>query len=300
MRESDLKKDYADFTTENPFDFALRSSIGCGGVARLAFCPRSKGELISLLERLHADGVGYRVLGNLTNVLPPDGESKRAVVRLKHLQVVKEEQNGLYVSAGATSGLLLRVCAAANLSGAEFLAGIPCTVGGALFMNAGVSGRYIAEIVQSVRVLYQNKQQELSLADCKYAYKTSVFMQDEFLILGASLRLTPATAGAVEREIKGYLQKRAHLPKGRSMGCVFKNPQPPEYPENISAGKLIEGAGLKGMRVGGAFVSDTHANFIINDKNATSEQIKRLIDIIKNAVYAQYKIRLEEEIRYLD
>ena len=92
---------------------------------------------------------------------------------------------------------------------------------------------------------------------------------------------------------KEYLVRRTALPKGKSMGCVFKNPN------GVSAGKLIEGAGLKGLRVGGAVVSNQHANFILNDNNANSDDIKRLIVIVKNAVYVQYKIRLEEEIRYL-
>jgi UDP-N-acetylmuramate dehydrogenase len=119
-------------------------------------------------------------------------------------------------------------------------------------------------------------------------------MRNGWTILGAYLRLEQCSATEIEERLQYYTQRRGHLPKGKSMGCVFKNP------DGVSAGKLIEGAGLKGLRIGGAVVSDIHANFILNDKGATSQQIKTLIGIIKNAVFAQYRIKLEEEIRYLE
>ncbi|MBP3433868.1 MAG: hypothetical protein J6K50_01205, partial [Clostridia bacterium] len=172
--------------------------------------------------------------------------------------------------------------------------GIPCTLGGALYMNAGVGGAYIGDIVESVTVLRSGQILTLPKAECGYAYKKSVFMQNDDLIVGAALRLTEASETEIEERTAYYAAKRAHLPKGKSMGCVFKNP------EGLVAGKLVEGAGLKGFRVGGARVSEKHANFILNDKNATSAQIRSLIGIVKNAVFAQYKIRLEEEIRYLE
>ena len=178
-------------------------------------------------------------------------------------------------------------------SGAEFLAGVPCTLGGALYMNAGAAGVYISEIVESVTVLRGEDIVTLPVTECGYAYKTSVFMQNNDVILGAKLRLADSDTEKVEKEINRFLERRAHLPKGKSMGCVFKNP------DGIAAGKLIENAGLKGLRVGGAKVSEEHANFIINDHRATSGQIRMLIGIVKNAVFAQYRIRLKEEIRYL-
>lgn len=292
MNANLLSERYEKFTSEKNFGYARNSTIGCGGIALRAFYPQTTAELTALTQRLKSDGIGYHVLGNLSNVLPPDGTGKRAVIRMKNFREVVEK-GGLYVSAGATSGALLRVCESCGKSGAEFLAGIPCTIGGALYMNAGVSGRYIAELVESVTVLHEGKVRRLSLTECAYAYKSSVFMDEEYVIVGATLRLAQSDGENVREEIKKYLQKRAHLPKGKSMGCVFKNP------ENRAAGKLIEGAGLKGMRVGGAVVSEQHANFILNDKGASANDVKNLIVIVKNAVYAQYRIRLEEEIRYL-
>jgi UDP-N-acetylmuramate dehydrogenase len=160
-------------------------------------------------------------------------------------------------------------------------------------MNAGADGRYISEIVESVLVLRDEKVCLLSHKECEYAYKKSIFMENNDVILGANLRLESCTAEQIAERERYYLKRRAHLPKGKSMGCVFKNPQ------GISAGALIEGSGLKGLRIGGAKISNEHANFIINDKSATAKDIRTLITIAKNAVWAQYKIKLEEEIRYL-
>lgn len=278
---------------ERPFDYAKGSSIGCGGIAPAAFYPKTVEELVLLVNELQQKGVPFTVLGNLTNVLPPDGESKAWVISTKKLAKIERTDSGVFALAGVTSGLLLKECKRHGLGGAEFLEGIPCTLGGALYMNAGVSGTYIAEITESVTVLRAGKLVVLEKAKCDYAYKSSVFMRSGDVIVGARLCLQQASEDTILKRLDYYRARRAHLPKGKSMGCVFKNPI------GMIAGKLIDGAGLKGLRVGGAVVSTEHANFIINDRNATSTHIKTLIMLIKNAVFAQYKIRLEEEIRYL-
>lgn len=283
---------YLDFTSREPFDFSLHSAIGCGGKAPIAFYPDSVAQLVTLVKKLEKGGIKYHVLGNLTNVLPPDGASSRVIVSTKRLNAIAIGDS-VFVYAGVTSGALLRACRQAKRSGAEFLSGIPCTLGGALYMNAGADGKYICEIVESVLVLREGERRILSLNECAYSYKKSVFMDNQDIILGASLRLEHATQEEIVEREKYYQNRRLHLPKGRSMGCVFKNPS------RYSAGALIEGAGLKGMRVGGAVISTEHANFILNDKGATSADIRALITLAENAVYSQYGIRLEEEIRYL-
>lgn len=285
---------YARFTKETPYGFAGHSSIGVGGIAAAAFSPTTEEETALLIAALEQDGVPFHVLGNLTNVLPSDGVSKRVVVSTKRLRGVQKNGNLLSVHAGTTAGALLAECKRLRLSGMEFLTGIPCTVGGALYMNAGVGGAYIGEIVESVTALYNGRMITLTQADCAYAYKHSTFMQGGFIILRADLRLSSEKIEIIQDRIRDFDERRKHLPKGKSMGCVFKNPK------NAVAGWLIEGAGLKGMRVGGAVVSKEHANFIINDNHATARDIKKLIALVKNAVFAQYKINLEEEIRYLD
>ena len=287
-------KDYSDYTQEKPFSFAKNSSIGCGGYADVCFCPQSVTELTSLINRLKKDGIGYYILGNLTNVLPPDNGTDRAVIRTKNLNGISFTENGVFADAGVSSGALLNACKKENRSGAEFLYGVPCTLGGALYMNAGAGGVYIDEIMERVFVLRGGEALWLDRADCSYAYKRSVFMENDDVILGASLRLKSATAKEIFANESYYAQRRKHLPKGRSMGCVFKNPK------NAFAGDLIERSGFKGLRIGGAKVSDEHANFIINDSGATAGHIRSLITVIKNGVERQYGVRLEEEIRYLE
>ena len=278
------------FGLTQPFSLTQNSTIGCGGFAKTAFYPTSVLDMIELLSALSEKNIPFYTVGCMSNVLPPDTLSKRVFVCTKK---VVERQDEFY-GAGITAGKLLAHCKRAKLSGAEFLEGIPCTLGGALYMNAGVQGGYIGDIVDEVKVWRNGKVYTLDKSECGYAYKHSVFMQDNSVILGAKLRLVKSTLPQIESELARFRCRRAHLPKGKSMGCVFKNPQ------GYSAGKLIEGAGLKGYMLGGAYISDTHANFIINKGNATAEEIRALIALIKNAVYAQYKVKLEEEIRYLE
>jgi UDP-N-acetylmuramate dehydrogenase len=118
-------------------------------------------------------------------------------------------------------------------------------------------------------------------------------MERDDVILGGTFRLQKSEESVIAAREKRWLRKRAHLPKGKSMGCVFKNPP------NVSAGELIDRTGLKGLRIGGAKISEEHANFIINDGKATARQIETLIGIIKNAVFCQYGVTLQEEIRYI-
>ena len=246
------------------------------------------------MEYYHRNAIPYAVVGNMSNILPPDGNLEKDVVSTKKFREMYFNDRELYVSAGTNVGALLRACEEKGMSGLEFLVGIPCTVGGAVYMNAGVPDGYMQDRVSAVKVWQNGKTFFLNVHDCQYANKHSIFMQDDFLILGAKFCLDTASPEFVRAKKEEYLEKRKHLPKGKSMGCVFKNPQ------NKLAGKLIEGAGLKGLRVGGAKVSEQHANFIINDGCATSSHIRELINIIKRAVKNQYGVCLEEEIRYLD
>ena len=281
---------YKQIYAERPFHFTKHSTIGCGGFAKEAYYPRDEEEVIRLVSAFQDNWVA---VGNLSNVLPSDEGTTQTVICSKRLTDIHLAKDGTFVAAGVTSGALLRYMKATGQSGAEFLAGIPCTLGGILYMNGGAGGKYIAEIVQTVRVIRNGKVMELPVEECGYFYKNSVFMQTNDFILGATLHLENDDGGTIKDKIQHYMQKRAHLPKGKSMGCVFKNPS------TAPAGVLIERAGLKGLRVGGAKVSEIHANFIINDQNATAEDIRTLIQWIKRTVHERYGIMLEEEIRYI-
>jgi len=272
------------------YDFKRGSTIGVGGVGKAVF-PRSFTELIEVIDGCNQRGIPCRVLGALSNVLPPETDEKTLYVITRKLKGITMGDAPL-VHAGVTSGELLRACKLHGKGGAEFLTGIPCTVGGAAYMNAGVSGRYFSEIVRSV-IVYENGELKTYAKDeCGYSYKDSRFMRGG-VIFAIVLDLYDCVPQEIERRIGEYEQRRKHLPKGRSMGCVFKNPT------DLSAGELIEKAGLKGMRVGGAVVSAQHANFIINEQDATVADVKALIEKIKQEILRQFGITLIEEIEYL-
>ena len=272
------------------YDFSKGSTIGVGGKGKAVF-PRSFTELIDVIDGCQCRKIGYRVLGNLSNVLPPEDGGKVLYVITKQLKGLSMGEAPL-AHAGVTSAELLKACCKYGRGGAEFLTGIPCTIGGAAYMNAGVSGRYLSEIVRSVIVYEDGCLKTYPKEECGYSYKSSRFMNGG-VIFGVVLNLTQETPQAVAERIDDYRMRRHKLPKGKSMGCVFKNP------EGEAAGKLIEEAGLKGLRVGGAVVSQAHANFIINDRNATVADVRSLIEKIKTAVYKNCGVYLTEEIRYL-
>lgn len=292
MKNKALTFDYDRFDIERPFDFSSHSSMGCGGKASLAFYPKTEEEFVFLVKKLGADCV---VVGNLTNVLVSDLGTDKIVICTKKLrQIQAVDERSVYAESGVMSHALLAWLRASNLGGAEFLTGIPCTLGGALYMNAGAGGRYSAELVQTVRICRDGEVLTIPVEDCEYGYKHSLFMESGDVILGATLRLQRSDIRTIADAERYYREKRRHLPKGRSLGCIFKNPT------EGSAGEWIERAGLKGLRVGGAKVSELHANFIINDANATTKEIRTLIELIKNAVFSSCGVVLEEEIRYID
>ncbi len=285
--------DYDKFDIERPFDFSFHSSFGCGGCAKLAVYPKTEEEFCRLMEELRRSGQEWIVVGNLTNVLVSDLGTDKIVICTKKLAGLRMDGETAYAEAGVLSGKLLFSLRKASLSGAEFLTGIPCTLGGALYMNAGAGGKYISEIVQSVRVYRAGNVLDLPIDECAYGYKRSAFMKNGDVLLGGTLRLQKSDLHTVAENERTWRERRKHLPRGKSAGCIFKNPN------GVSAGEMIERAGLKGLRIGGAKVSELHANFIVNDGNATAKEVKTLIELIKNAVYAYCGTQLEEEIRYI-
>lgn len=282
---------------EKNYSFRKYSSMGVGGSAKVAFFPKKISEMVALINRLKTLDIPYRILGNTTNSLPCEGESKRVAVFTTEMNAVQMDEEGVFAAAGATTKSFLEVCERYGKTGAEFLEGIPATVGGAVYMNAGAYGKRIDGVLESVLVFKDGKIRLMKKENCAYSYKHSVFMNDEYVILGATFHLETCDIDEVSQKREYYRDLRKKLPEGKSLGCIFKNPQ---SGSDKSAGSLIEGAGLKGLFSGGAFVSREHANFIINGGNATTEDILSLINIIKSAVFSQYGVRLEEEIRYLD
>jgi UDP-N-acetylmuramate dehydrogenase len=270
------------------------TSFKIGGPARFFIQPRDTADLKLLITLLKRDKIPVLIIGAGSNVLADDKGVRSVVVSLSSpfFQQIFFMRN--IVSAG--SGLLLsRLVSQAclrGLSGIEFLAGIPGTLGGALVMNAGAWGGNIGELVQDIRVMdYKGRFKVLSQKDAEFSYRESAL--GKYIILAARLKLRCARRAAVRKRIEENLSRRRQtqdtsLP---SAGCIFKNPA------GESAGKLIELCGLKGKAVGGARVSLKHANFILNSAGAKATDVLNLMGLIRREVKNKFKVNLEPEIK---
>ena len=181
-----------------------------------------------------------------------------------------------------------------SLAGLEFLEGIPGTVGGGLRMNAGAMGGAVFDMVESVRLMdFGGNVQERARKELDVNYRCCATLQSQ-IALEATLRGQPDLRELIEQRMREFSQKRWHSqPAAPSAGCIFKNPA------SIPAGKLVDELGLKGTRVGGAFVSAEHGNFIVNDGTATARDVLELIEIIRQRARAERKIELETEVEII-
>jgi UDP-N-acetylmuramate dehydrogenase len=278
---------------EKDFSFADHTTIGVGGRAS-AFFPQTVKELTTLSGVLERCAFPYFVLGGGSNILPQDGDYEHTVIVPKAFDGVVCEGERLTAECGVTAGKLLAVCVEKGLSGLEFLAGIPAQVGGLVCMNAGTRAGHIADVTESVTFLRGKKFVTYTKEQCCFGEKESIFGHERAIVLSVRFRLRRTTSEKVREEIARMAKMRSGQPKGKSMGCVFQNPYP-----SLSAGALIDACGCKGWKQGGAVVSSMHANFILNENNATSADIKTLIGRVKNHVYQTTGILLREEIRCL-
>lgn len=278
------------------FSFAVNTTYGCGGIAKAALYPRSEKEGALAFSRLLKSGKRFCVLGGGSNVLAQDGFYDGYVLSTSHIKSLSVRVSGedfaLNVSCGVKVAEVLAFCLKEGYSGLEFLAGIPASMGGVLYMNAGAGGEYIESRVLSVRLSDGEKVRFLSREECNFTYKHSTMRDINCLILGAELALKRTSAKNVAANIKKRLSERGVMPRGKSCGCVFEN-----YC-GVSAGRLIEDAGLKGAHSGSAFISEKHANFIINEGKASSD-VYALIQQAKREVYNKFGITLREEVCYI-
>ncbi len=278
--------------TVNKFSFSEHTTYGCGGFAEEAYFPTDAAKTAFIYDKLTSDNKKIYIIGNGSNILAADGIINGAVISTKRLIGIKKTaQDGVFCRSGTTVTALLHFCVTHGLSGLEFLAGIPATVGGLVLMNGGAGGKFIGGRVSAVK-FYDGKLRTFSNNDCNFDYKYSIMRDINGIITGCCLNLDRSDSETVKDNIDLFLKKRSIQPKGKSCGCVFKNP------DGLSAGKLIEAAGLKGLKLGCAQVSAQHANFIINTGDKSSD-VYALIAEVKSRVFKRAKIRLEEEVVYI-
>ena len=279
------------------------TTFGVGGPADFFIQPKDSSDLKLLLNLLKRGKMPFLLIGAGSNLLVSDKGVKAAVISLDSLFFKKINRKGdsLAVGSGARLGELLSASRRSGLSGLEFLAGIPGSLGGALVMNAGVSERTasgkaiqrsISDLVEEVTVMDRRGDiKKLKKKDIAFRYRTSSL--GKYIVLSASFKLRRAAQPEVEMNINRYLEQRKRSQgKARgSAGCVFRNPK------GDSAGRLIDLCGLKGKHIGGASVSAHHANFILNTAQASSGDILKLMQLIKRRVRHKFGVDLDPEIK---
>jgi UDP-N-acetylmuramate dehydrogenase len=265
-----------------------------GGPAQFLVRPRNPDELLEVVRYCHEEQIPVRVLGGGSNVLVRDEGVSGAVVQLVGDAFGQVSIDGSTVRSGAGAMLshLISESVKAELAGLETLSGIPGSVGGAIRGNAGGRSGDIGQFVESVTAMSAHG--EISTRrgnDLWFGYRESNI--EELVILEGTFALQPGDPQEITRRMrKLWIMKKATQPLSfQSAGCIFKNPR------GLSAGSLIEQAGLKGIRVGQAEISDRHANFIVTHPNAKSDDVLRLIDLARSKVAEQFGVDLELEIK---
>jgi UDP-N-acetylmuramate dehydrogenase len=277
---------------------ALTAKVG--GTAAEVHDPASLAELVATLDRLRSTGRAPRILGGGSNIVALEGALDSPIVRVGALRgTVKESETLWRVEAGVQLGRLVHESARRGLTGLECCAGVPGTVGAAIRINAGGKWGTISSVLREVTVMTMDGRTESrSVTPADFVYRKSPFW--DAVVLSARIEFTPATtssssAGAVhplEKIAEVMRHKRTTQPLDLpSAGCIFRNPSV-EQP----AGRLIDRAGLKGTRVGGAMVSPVHANYIVNTGGATGEDFVALIEQVRARVRDCFGIELELEV----
>ena len=274
---------------------ARHTAWGIGGIADRYIAPADIDELAQFMARLPRDEPLYWI-GLGSNLLVRDGGVRGTVVSTVRLRAVERvDRTMLHVEAGAACPRVAKLAARHGLSGCEFLAGIPGSMGGALAMNAGAFGTETWPAVSEVETIDLNGERRWrSASSYRFGYRAVDGPRGEWFV-SCRLVLTPDADGRAGIRIRQLLARRAEMqPTGvRSCGSVFRNPSG-DY-----AGRLIEASGLKGRRVGGAVISDKHANFIINESGARAADVEALIRTVIEEVERRQGVRLEPEVRII-
>jgi UDP-N-acetylmuramate dehydrogenase len=274
-----------------------------GGPVEALWEARDLETLKKVIRYLSLEGIPYGALGRGSNLLVKDEGIDGVMILLKgSLAAIKEgaEKSLVWAGGGVHLADLMSWCRKKGMSGLEFLAGIPGTVGGAVAMNAGAFGQEINERIKTLQfVLPGGTQAEMNRSELKFSYRR-LHMEKGRLMTKTCFCLDGNTPEAVSEKMGGYLKTRKQTQplEYPSAGSVFKNPPGAPF-STLGAGRLIEKAGLKGKRIGGAMVSEKHANFIVNDGGATAGDILMLMDLVRLEVKRMSGIDLEPEIRVL-
>lgn len=292
-----IEKNFIGRYKEN-VDIATLTTYRTGGIAKIVVHPLNEKKLLLLLKTLKKEKINFKVLGNGSNTLFSDAFCDGVIIKLDSLSEIKFTRNKVFVEAGASLIRVANMAVKKSLSGLEFATGIPGTIGGAIYMNAGAYKRDMGYIVESIKVITPKFEIiTMTNRELNFHYRTSFLQQNKgYICISAILKLQKGDKKEMQEIVKDRMQRRMESQplEYPSAGSVFRNP------EGLFAGKLIEDLGYKGLQKGGAKISEKHANFIINYNHATSKDIKDLIDFIKEEVKEKYNIDLKVEQEFVN
>lgn len=266
-----------------------------GGNAQFYLEPKTIKQLLKVVKECQKNNIKYFILGNGSNVIFGDKQFKGVVICTKLLKKVKIKKNTIIAECGANLFAINYMLQQNNLGGMEWSYGIPGTVGGAVCMNAGAYGGQMKDVVTKVQIYDGKKIRTLKNKQIEFTYRDSLIKRKQFLVVKVWIKLKFENKEKIKENQTYYFNKRKISQPIETYNCgsVFK------AVNGVSAGKIIDNLGLKGVKLNGAQISKLHANFIVNLGNATSEDIKELINLIKHKVKEQTGIDLEEEIIFV-
>lgn len=274
------------------------TSFRIGGPARRLACPKNREQLVILMGLARECGARPFIMGNGTNLLIPDRGLDRLVIRTagEMSDVRLTDETVIEADAGISLSRLALFAQSRALTGLEFAHGIPGSLGGAVFMNAGAYGGEMKQVVQEVIVLTEDGIRHIPGAECAFGYRKSAFSDGKTVILCAKLHLKKGDPAQIRDKMAELMAKRkASQPlEYPSAGSTFKRP------EGYYAGTLIQETGLKGLTVGGAQVSEKHAGFVINTGGATCADVMALIAQVQDRVMQRSGVHLEPEVRIIE
>ncbi len=295
--ENRLRREFPNLELRRGEPMSRHTTFRVGGPAALMVLPGDEEELLGAAQAALDEGVTPLLVGNGSNLLVADrGVDAFVIKTAPRVSRVEADGTTLYAGAGISLAQLAAQAAKRSLTGLEFAHGIPGSLGGGVVMNAGAYGGEMCQVICLVRAVdAQGRVRELTGQNCAFSYRHSLFSQGDWLILGAAVGLSPGDPQAIRARMEDLMGRRKEKQplEYPSAGSTFKRPQ------GHFAAALIEQCGLKGLRVGGAQVSEKHAGFIINTGGATCRDILALIDQVRERVLRETGVELEPEVKYV-
>ncbi|MGL5955850.1 MAG: UDP-N-acetylmuramate dehydrogenase [Brevinema sp.] len=291
-----LESDFPSLVYKTDQILSEYTTMKVGGKVELMVFPSSLELLVRLLKSFRSNCIPYFILGKGSNMIVNDEGLDLVVINMEYLNRIEIDQELLiHVEAGVTLKELGDFALEHSLTGLEFASGIPGTVGGAVFMNAGAYGSEIKDVLES-SLIAMDDVYNLPNKEHEFSYRSSAMMKNQAVVLRSTFRLKKGERSEIQalmEDLKRQREEKQPL-EYPSAGSIFKRP------EGYFAGKLITDAGLKGFQIGGAAVSEKHAGFIINNNHATAQDILDLMAYIQQTVDKQFYVHLEPEVKFLE